>query len=126
MPTYSFRCESCGSNLEHRSSIADYVRMPPTFVHCGQRMERYFTVAPGAAIGHVFNDRHYQDLKATDGTDISSRAKHQAYMKAKGLTTVDDYKETWKRDAQERTQRLAGVDSSRAQDVAEAVRKLGG
>ena len=126
MPTYEWICPACGEHHEHTSSISEYVRNPPTFVHCGQYMQRHFTVAPGAAVGHVFNDRHYQDLRATDGTDISSRAKHQAYMKAKGLTTADDFTQTWKKAAQERAQSLAGVDSSRAQDVANAIRKLGG
>jgi putative FmdB family regulatory protein len=126
VPTYEFRCSACGNVVEHYSSISDYVRNPPTYVHCAAPMERFFSVPPGAAIGHVFNDRHYQDLKATDGTDISTRAKHRAYMKAKGLTTADDYTDTWKKQATERAERLAGIDPTRKQDVIEAVRKLGG
>jgi hypothetical protein len=113
--------------MEHVSSIAEYVRNPPAFFHCGQAMQRHFTVAPGAAIANAqFNDRHYQDMKATDGTDISTRAKHRAYMKAKGLTTADDFKDTWKKAATERQATMAGHDPSRAQDIAQAVRKLGG
>lgn len=127
MSTYEFRCAVCGELTEHRSSIAEYVRNPPAFVHCSQPMERFFSVMPGAAIANAqFNDRHYQDMKATDGTDISSRAKHRAYMKAKGLTTADDYRETWKKAATERAERLAGTDASRKQDVQAAVQKLGG
>lgn len=127
MPTYEFRCAACAQVQEHHSSIAEYVRNPPTFVHCGEPMGRFFSVMPGAAIAHAqFNDRHYQDLKATDGTDISTRAKHRAYMKAKGLTTADDYTETWKKAAEKRAESLAGIDPSRKQDVAAAVQKLGG
>ena len=40
-------------------------------------------------------DRHYDGLRATDGTPIDSRTKHREYMKRHGLTTVDDYKQTW-------------------------------
>lgn len=126
MPTYTFRCAACGAPFSAVMSIRDYCAAPPTFVCCGEPAERFFEVAPGAAISHVFNDRHYQDLKATDGTDISSRAKHQAYMKAKGLTTADDYTETWKKDAQRRAERMAGNDPSRITDIATAVQKLGG
>ena len=43
----------------------------------------------------VVIDRHYWNLTATDGTDIGSRTKHREYMRQNGLTTADDYKETW-------------------------------
>lgn len=45
----------------------------------------------------LWNDRSYDGLKATDGTPIDSRAKHRAYMKLHGVTTVDDFKGTWER-----------------------------
>lgn len=45
--------------------------------------------------GALWGDRSYDGLRAPDGTDISTRTKHREYMKAKGLTTTDDYKETW-------------------------------
>ena len=127
MPTYSFRCPECGTQLEHFSSIHDYVTCPPVFVHCGQHMERFFEFAPGLAVNNALaGDRHYEGLRATDGTDIGSRTKHRAYMKAKGLTTIDDYSETWKRDAKERAERLAGIDPTRKHDVVEAMHKHGG
>lgn len=50
----------------------------------------------------LWNDRHYANLKATDGTPIDSRAKHQRYMKDHNLTTVDDFTETWKQTRKER------------------------
>ena len=39
----------------------------------------------------IMVDRFYEGQKAPDGTDIGSRKKHRAYMKAKGLTTMDDF-----------------------------------
>ena len=45
--------------------------------------------------GLLWNDRLYDGVRATDGADISSRAKHKEYMKRNNLTTIDDYKETW-------------------------------
>lgn len=41
----------------------------------------------------LWGDRHYDGMRATDGTDISTRTKHREYMKANGLTTIDDFKE---------------------------------
>lgn len=108
-------------------SIGDYCRNPPTFMHCAAVMDRCIDVVPGLAIGNALaGDRHYDGLRATDGADISTRAKHRAYMKARGLTTIDDYAQTWKRDAEQRAERLAGTDPSRAGDIADAIRKLGG
>jgi len=40
-------------------------------------------------------DRHYDGLRATDGSDISTRSKHREYMKRNNVTTMDDYKSTW-------------------------------
>ena len=53
-------------------------------------------------------DRHYEGLRATDGTDIGSRRKHQEYMRLNGLTTADDYKETWAKAAERRAQFFNG------------------
>lgn len=52
--------------------------------------------------GALWNDRHYDNMKATDGTDISSRAKHREYMKRNGLTTADDFKGEWSKAEQQR------------------------
>lgn len=45
--------------------------------------------------GALWNDRHYDGVRATDGTDISTRKKHRDYMKRNNLATVDDFKQTW-------------------------------
>ena len=47
-------------------------------------------------------DRHYEGLRAPDGTDIGSRTKHRDYMRSRGLTTADDFKGQWKSAAKER------------------------
>lgn len=54
--------------------------------------------------GALWGDSSYAGLTASDGTDISTRTKHREYMKAKGLATVDDFKETWAK-AQEQRER---------------------
>lgn len=124
MPTYSFRCPDCEEITDAVMSIATYVANPPTFMHCGKRMERFFQVTGGAAVANALaGDRHYDGLTATDGTDISSRAKHRAYMKERGLTTVDDFSSTWKKEAAVREARMAGTDSTRKADIAQAIRQ---
>lgn len=52
--------------------------------------------------GALWNDRHYEGTKATDGTDISSRRRHREYMRANNLTTADDFKDTWAKAQKER------------------------
>ena len=52
----------------------------------------------------LWNDRSYDGLRATDGTDISSRSKHREYMKQMGYTTVDDFQKTWDKAAQQRAE----------------------
>jgi hypothetical protein len=48
------------------------------------------------------SDAHYDGLRATDGTDISTRKKHREYMKQHGLTTADDYSSSWAKAKKER------------------------
>jgi hypothetical protein len=50
----------------------------------------------------IMMDRFYENTCATDGVDIGSRRKHRQYMRERGLTTVDDYKETFAKKAAER------------------------
>lgn len=70
----------------------------------------------------LWGDRHYDGVRATDGADISSRTKHREYMKRMGLTTVDDYSETWRKAERQREDFLTrGVDGTRREDVARAM-----
>jgi hypothetical protein len=43
----------------------------------------------------LISERHYDGMRATDGTDISTRAKHREYMRRNNLTTIDDFKQEW-------------------------------
>lgn len=74
----------------------------------------------------LVNDRHYNDLKATDGTDISSRAKHREYMKRNNLATADDFKETWKRAEAQREAYYQGKGqyAVTGRDIAQAIEQL--
>jgi hypothetical protein len=74
--------------------------------------------------GALWGDRSYDGLRATDGTDISSRTKHRDYMKANGLATADDFKETWAKSQQQRDHyRQHGGTFSR-RDVERAIQQL--
>lgn len=63
---------------------------------------------PARNDGSLWNDRHYENLQATDGTDISSRAKHREYMKRNGLTTADDFKQEWAKAEKRRDEYRTG------------------
>lgn len=45
----------------------------------------------------------YGKLRATDGTDLSSRAKHREYMARNNLTLASDFRESWSAESIERT-----------------------
>jgi hypothetical protein len=127
MPTYAFRCPECGRVDELVMSISDYIHRQPTLFCHGDVMQRFINVVPALAIDNALaSERHYEGLRATDGTPIDTRAKHRAYMKAHNLTTIDDFQQTWKREADARAARLAGDDPMRARDIVEAIQKLGG
>jgi hypothetical protein len=61
---------------------------------------------PKALFAPIMVDRFYENTKATDGTDIGSRAKHREYMKRNNLTTIDDFSDEW------RSRRKAEVERS--------------
>jgi len=75
----------------------------------------------------LWNDRSYDGLAATDGTPINSRTKHREYMKANGLTTADDFKNTWAESRKQRDAYFTGQSGSgavRREDVARAIAQL--
>lgn len=105
MPTYHVICRTCDEVTEFVCSLGEYHRNPPTFFHCGKGMERYFPPTEFRALDNALaGDRHYDGLRATDGTDISTRSKHREYMKRNGLTTVDDFKGVWAEAEKRRTE----------------------
>jgi hypothetical protein len=59
--------------------------------------------APKLAVNAtVMTGRFYENTKAPDGTDIGSRKRHRQYMKDRGLTTSDDFAQTWANAEKER------------------------
>jgi hypothetical protein len=75
----------------------------------------------------LWNDRHYAGLAATDGVAIDSRTKHREYMRARGLTTADDFDGEWKRAAERRAEFFMGKKGSGSvgrDDIARAIHQL--
>lgn len=50
----------------------------------------------------VMTDLYMDGVAATDGTDIGSRRKRNAYKKANGLADFDDFTGSWEKAAKER------------------------
>ena len=71
--------------------------------------------------GALWNDRHYDGVQATDGTDISTRSKHREYMKRNNLTTVDDFSGTWANSVKQRENYYQNGGSFRRSDVERAI-----
>ncbi|QSQ14052.1 hypothetical protein [Myxococcus landrumensis] len=74
----------------------------------------------------VYTDRYMEGLRATDGTDISSRGKRREYMRLNGLADADDYKESWAKAEQQRADHYQGRAGTqeRREDVARAMHQL--
>jgi hypothetical protein len=126
MPTYSYICHKCNRDEDLVRSISDYLHNPNPMFCCGRQMERWFPPGTyGKALANpLAGDRHYDGLKAPDGTDISSRTKHREYMKRNGLTTADDYTETWKKAEEQRNRYRQGEPGTGAvtrDDIARAL-----
>ena len=83
-------------------------------------------VQPTRQDGSLWNDRHYEGLVATDGTDISSRAKHREYMKRNNLTTIDDFKGEWSKSRQARDNYYTGKGGGAIsrEDIARTIHQL--
>jgi len=74
--------------------------------------------------GALWGDRSYDGMRAPDGTDISTRTKHREYMKAAGVTTMDDFKDTWARAKVERENYYQNGGSFKRADIERAIYKL--
>lgn len=125
MPTYDYKCPKCGDEASVVQSMGEYSRNPQRPTCCGQTMDRLLSVVPAMSglANAMAGDRHYDGLRAPDGTDISSRTKHRNYMKSRGLTTVDDFSGTWKSAEKERTAIRQGTfqDKSLRQELTKQV-----
>ena len=71
--------------------------------------------------GALWNDRNYEGVQATDGTDISSRKKHREYMRKNNLTTVDDFSSSWARSQSERENYYKNGGSFKRADIERAI-----
>ena len=71
----------------------------------------------------LWNDRAYQDA---NDSRFTSRTTHREFMKRENLTTIDDFKEQFKRDREKRLAFYRGEDSSRKADIARAMEKSRG
>lgn len=74
----------------------------------------------------LWGDRGYDGMRAPDGSDISSRSKHKAYMRATGLTTADDFKGSWAQAHQAREHYRQHGGSVSREDIARSIAKLKG
>lgn len=75
----------------------------------------------------VLSGRFYENVSATDGTDIGSRKKHAEYMKRNNLALADDFKDTWARREQAREEIFTHnrlPDKSRRDDIGRALHRL--
>lgn len=52
----------------------------------------------------LWGDRNYADTRGPNGEDLSTRTKHREYMKQTGLTTIDDFTQSWKKSAEKRAE----------------------
>ena len=70
---------------------------------------------------YIIGDKNYLGLTSPiDGRDISTKTKHNEYMKEKGLALVDDFSSTWKKAEQER---ITHHDPTRKNDLIAAYQK---
>lgn len=80
--------------------------------------------APARADSALWGDRSYEGMRAPDGTDISSRTKHREYMKANGLTTMDDFKDSWAQAKESRERYMTEGGSFKRADIERAIHQL--
>ena len=80
--------------------------------------------APARGDSALWGDRSYEGMRAPDGTDISSRTKHREYMKAKGLTTMDDFKDSWAKAKESRERYMTDGGSFKRADIERAIHIL--
>ena len=78
--------------------------------------------------GAPVTDLYMDGIRATDGTDIGSRAKRRAYMRANGLADAADYTQTWAQAEKRREAIRSGEygSSERREAIAQSLHKLTG
>jgi hypothetical protein len=61
---------------------------------------------PDRARVPVVGDLHYAETRGPMGEDLSTRSKHRAFLKSRGLTTADDFTNEWASAQKKREQFL--------------------
>jgi hypothetical protein len=77
-----------------------------------------YETAPRGGDYVLWNDRDYQDM---GDQRFSSRTKHRRYMRERGVTTADDFKEQWRGDEKRHIEAKRGVDPTRRADIERAI-----
>ena len=110
MAFYRYKCNACGEHFHRVCSISAYsADREFDCPECMVKTERVIEAPMLAA------DETLSDLRATDGTDISSRTKRAKYMKENNLAMADDFKETWAQFQSQRAKHFTdGSDDRRA------------
>ena len=110
MAFYRYKCNKCNDHFHRVCSIAAYsADREFDCPKCMLKTERVIEAPMLAA------DETLSDLRATDGTDISSRTKRTKYMKENNLAYADDFKETWAQAQSQRARHfLDGSDDKKA------------
>ena len=71
------------------------------------------------------SDAIYDGLRASDGTPIDTRTKHREYMRRNGLTTIDDFTDTWKHARKQRDDYYTGKKGTVTKDdIGRAIHQL--
>ena len=78
---------------------------------------------PHDPVSGPVTDLYMDGVRSTDGVDIGSRKKRQAYMKANGLADTSDYTQTWEKAAKQREAIRRGEDSTRREAIARAMQQ---
>lgn len=86
------------------------------------RLVPYDDYGPAPRV-HLLTDAPFDGLRATDGADISTRTKYEAYMRANKLTHMSDWRETWEKAA-ERRAAGAAADAPRRRAAIERVLRM--
>ena len=72
----------------------------------------------------LWGDRHYENVRGPNGEDLSSRAKHRAFLRSTGLATTDDFKSSWAKAQEARDHYRQNGGSVKASDVRQAIERL--
>lgn len=99
-----------------------YVQIEGILVECSSDQVQSARGGGSSGDAALWNDRIYQD-----GGDqrFTSRTQHREFMKQNGLTTIDDFTDTWRDDERRKLHfRETGHDPARKQQIIDAVHQL--